>query len=102
MMKCDAWHEKCACGKMLGGLLWLAGVISLVLGWIAMRGDGLWGYDASFWMMNAVALGILAIPLKLKKKSCGSEMMGCGGKDMGSNKCCSKEGCGGCGTENKA
>lgn len=75
---------------MIGLLLWILGVLSLIGMWIAMRTGEFWGFDPSFWWMNAVAFGILAIPLKLHagkmgmmcKTQCGGE--GCKGG------CCNK------------
>lgn len=88
-MKCDMWHQGCGCRKMFGGFLWLLGFVSLVFAWIAARNGGLMGYDALFWMMNALVLGVLAIPLKRRKKECGMGMMGCGSGRM--EGCCDKE-----------
>lgn len=89
-MKCDTWHQTCGCVKMLGGLLWFLGFVSLILAWVAARNGEVFGYDAIFWMMNTLALGILATPLKLKKRKCCMNMMGCG--DGGMKQCCDKKG----------
>jgi len=72
---------------MFGGFLWFLGFVSLVFAWIAARGGELLGYDALFWMMNALVLGVLAIPLKLRRMGCGMGMMW--GGEM--KQCCDTE-----------
>jgi len=72
--KCD-WN--CSCWHVLGVLLWTAAVISLVYAWVATKNGAILELEANFWFGNALILGILAIPLKLKGGSC--ECDGCGG-----------------------
>jgi len=85
-MKCDMWHKGCGCRRMFGGFLWFFGFVSLVFAWIAARGGELLGYDALFWMMNALVLSTLSIPLKLRKMGC--EMGTVGNCEM--KQCCDK------------
>ncbi len=100
MMKCDAWHTVCACRKILGALLWLAGFVSLVFAWVAVNKDTFLGYDPIFWMFNAMIFGILAIPLKLHKRysmkmdmdmmCCEKDMKGCVDGICKGGVCCGK------------
>ena len=78
----DMWHTKCHCRKIVGSLLWILAFFSFLFMWASVKSGEFWGYDPSFWWMNAIALGILAIPLN------GHKRMGmCGG--MGCmNACC--------------
>gem|GEM_PF-3984386 len=89
MMKCDMWHQKCGCRRMFGGFLWFFGFVSLVLAWVAMKMGDIMEYDAIFWMMNALTLGVLSIPLKSRKRGCETRTVGCGGGDT--KMCCGND-----------
>jgi len=71
-------HDKhgwnCACWHWVGGLFWLAALVALVCAWVSTsKGVPVWGLDQNQWYGNALILGVLAIPLKLKGHG-----MGCG------------------------
>lgn len=70
---------KCGTGMhMLSGLLWLGGVVTLVLAWLASRNGIAWGYDAEHWYQDVSALALLGVLASLLavyhalKKCCGS------------------------------
>ncbi|MBI1957419.1 MAG: hypothetical protein HYS44_03115 [Candidatus Niyogibacteria bacterium] len=54
-------HWKCWLWK----LLWLAGVVSLVLAWIAMKQGPVFKVEALAWFWNALVFGVLALPIKM-------------------------------------
>jgi len=56
----------CSCWHWVGGLFWLAALAALICAWIAAAYGSAYGLDAGHWYSDAIVLGILAIPLKLK------------------------------------
>ena len=67
---------------MLGALLWIAAFLSLVFAWYARDGVFL-GYSGLGWYWNALVLGILALPLKMRGGWCKRHGDVCGGGDCG-------------------
>ncbi len=57
----------CSCWYILGVLLWFAALVSLVFAWVATSNGMIFGFEASTWYAHALILGVLAIPLKLKR-----------------------------------
>ena len=77
MIKQHKCHWSCECWHILGIILWVAAVIALVYAWVATLQDSILGQRSSFWFANAMVLGILAAPLRLRGGNCGCE--GCEG-----------------------
>lgn len=77
-MKHDKMHWRCCWKPMLGILFWLGAFVSLVCAWYA-RDAVFWGYSGLGWYWNALVLGILAIPLKMKHGWCKNHGDACGG-----------------------
>lgn len=73
MMRHDEHGWGCGCCHFLGGFLWVMGLIALVLYWVASSDGVALGIEASFWLGSAIALGILAIPLKLRGHGIGCD-----------------------------
>lgn len=67
----------CACWHWMGSLLWLAALLSLILAWITGPEANFSGLDQGELFVNAMVLGILAIPLKLKGHAGGCECNMC-------------------------
>lgn len=61
----------CGCWHYLGVLLWLLAVAAFVFAWIANVKGAMLGFDASKWYADALILGVLAIPLKMKGHGTG-------------------------------
>ncbi len=57
----------CSCWYLIGALFWFAALVSLIFAWVATAQGTVWGLDASHWYGDALVLGVLAIPLKLKR-----------------------------------
>ena len=57
--RCDLWHY-------LGGFLWFLAAIAFIFAWLTSYENSILGFDSGFWFGNALILGILAIPLKIK------------------------------------
>ncbi len=73
----------CCSKHAIGKALWVLAAISLILAWVS-GSDIIFGADALTWYINAIVLGILAIPLKIGR--CGSCLgmsrhCGCGSGD---------------------
>ena len=52
----------------IGKVLWLLSVLSLLIAWFALSGDGIaFGLDTMSWYWNALIFGVLALPLKIGK-----------------------------------
>ena len=72
---CDKMHWYCCAKPWLGGLLWLAAAVALILAWSAGSSEfGLvWGRDELHWYLDAIVLGVLALGCKLhcSRGDCG-------------------------------
>ena len=62
--------QGCSCYSF-GALLWSAAFLAFIFAWIAHRQGDLFSLQASDWYANALILGVLAMPLKMKSGSCG-------------------------------
>lgn len=63
----------CTCWYVLGVIIWIAALIALVYAWVATIHGAVLGQRSNFWFASAMTLGVLAIPLKLRKGNCGCE-----------------------------
>ena len=62
---------------LLWKVLWLAAAVSLALSWYAIWTRGVvLGLDPLAWYWNALVLAVLAIPVKLDCKDCGTCSVG--------------------------
>ena len=94
------WGCGPTCGTvahMVGGLLWVLGILSLVVAWVATKNGMVWGLDAAHWYQDVTALALLGVASSLlagyhARKGCGG-----GGEGHGEEKC----GCGGGTCEHK-
>lgn len=77
-MKHDKMHWRCCGRPFFGNLIWLLALLALIFAWVAKDSVFL-GYSGLGWYWNALVLGILAIPLKLKGGWCKNHGEGCGG-----------------------
>lgn len=78
MMKHDKMHWRCCWMPIIGGGFWVLAVLSLIFAWVA-KDTVFLGYSGLGWYWNALVLGVLAIPLKLKSGWCRKHGDGCGG-----------------------
>lgn len=59
-MNCSCWH-------LVGGLFWAAAFLCLIFAWVGTsKGGAFSGVEVNTWYLNALVLGVLAVPLKLK------------------------------------
>ena len=65
-MKDHEHSSQCSYWRGIGVFLWFASLITLIFAWIATANETFWGLESSHWYADALVLGILAIPLKLK------------------------------------
>lgn len=65
------FHWKCCWQAVVGNVLWGAGLVAVVLAWVAMARKGLlvFGLEPLAWYWNALVLGVLSMGAS---KSCGS------------------------------
>lgn len=63
---CSPMHWSCCIIPLLSIILWVGGIVSLVLAWVAGESLAL-GFDALFWYVNALTLGVLATGARSKK-----------------------------------
>lgn len=67
------WHWECCWKPMVGMVLWGAGMVSLVMAWVAVYRRGLiLGLEPLAWYWNALVLGVLGAGASSMGGGCGS------------------------------
>ena len=69
------WHLACCWKPVVGTVLWTAGMLSLVMAWVAVYNRGLvLGLEPLAWYWNALVLGVLAVGCSGHSGHCGTCM----------------------------
>lgn len=68
-VKHDKMHWRCCWQPLTGTVIWLLALLALIFAWVA-KDTVFLGYTGLGWYWNALVLGVLAIPLRLKDNWC--------------------------------
>ncbi len=73
----DTHGWSCGCWYYLGAFLWVLAAAALVCAWVATAKGAAFGFGPDLWYGNALILGVLAIPLKMRGRGMGCEGGSC-------------------------